>query len=125
MKHMLRCVLINIACVLNVLAMLFILKQWLLINGNVLKIIIVSIFALGLLSTVIQIAVLVNFNCYTMVADVLYKVSFVVFLLCVVSSVSKISVLNIARGSPLYDKYAFPAALPLVASLLLFILKKK
>lgn len=125
MKHLFKYGLMNIACILNLLAVLFILSQWLSIKPNVFKIIVVTIFVLGLLSTVIQIALSLDFDRYMRFIDVVYKVSFVIFLICVLSSISKISILNIARGSSLYDKYSFPAVLPLVAGLLLFILKRK
>ena len=123
-KYFIRIGILNIVCIIDAIAMLLILNQWLNLNPNKIKTISYILAGLSILLICIMLFLYVKcdsakfFNAIT----ILERISISIFLIGSVSAVAKISSLGIERGSTLYFIYSYPALLPLISNLICFLL---
>lgn len=123
MKLFIKCGILNICCIMNFAAILLVANHWIFIKPIIIKISVYILMCLGIISTVFLFILSSKFDIYTIVLNNLYVVSFFIFCLCVLSSIIKIAILQLDRGSTLYDLYSFPAIFPIVSGMILLALK--
>jgi len=122
-KCFIRIAMMDIACIIDVIAMLLILDQWLGLKSNKIKTIIYILIGLGIL-----LACLMFFSHtkyvpkFSNAIKILEIISIFIFLIGAASAVAKISFLGIERGSTAYFIYSYPALLPLLSNLMCLIL---
>ena len=115
---------LNVACALDIFSLIFVFHQWIPIKHSILKYIIIGMLFAVLIVTAIQTMIPISFDCYTKFIKILYIITIVIFFVCDISAMFKIDILNLERGTQLYDKYSHPAILPLISGILLFFIKK-
>ena len=116
--------LINICCITNITAMLLVVNNWFEIKPVIIKSIILILIGLSGVLALILSTLPLKYDVHTKMLDIVYVISFVVFGICVLSSILKVSLLNLERGSILYGIYSRPAILPVISGVVLFVLKK-
>ena len=115
--------LLNMCCIMNLVAILLIANHWFSMKTITIKIGIFTLIVLGIISTVLFSMLSLKFDIYTKVLNNLYFISFICFGLCVLSSIINIAIFKLERGSTLYDLYSLPTIFPIISSVILFTLK--
>lgn len=124
-KYFIRIAMVNIACVIDAIAMLLILNQWLDLKPNKIKIIVYILIGLGVLLTCIMFLLHTKYDLtkFFNAVKILEKISIIIFFIGAALAIVKTSFLGMERGSTSYFVSSYPALLPLISNLICFLLR--
>lgn len=122
-KSFIRGGLLSFCCMLNLIGILLVINHWISIKSFIFSISGVFILGcLGIVSVVWLSKLSSRFDVYTIALKHLTRVSVIIFGICALSLSVKTDLLNLARGSTLYNLYYFPMVFPLFSIAILAVL---